>query len=85
MMPMPNSSARVGTKDYYLSKLEGNRSDNEIVVLITSLPSESCRDFLSYGGRWWCMPVMTTFVGRFGLSGCWGESPGRTQRLETTV
>ena len=35
MMPMHSSSARIGTKDYYLSKLEGNRSDNEIVVLIT--------------------------------------------------
>ena len=39
MMPIHSSSARVDTKDYYLSKLEGNRSDNEIVVLITSLPS----------------------------------------------
>ena len=35
MMPIHSSSARVDTKDYYLSKLEGNRSDNEIVVLIT--------------------------------------------------
>ena len=51
MMPMHSSSARIGTKDYYLSKLEGNWSDNEIVGLITSLPSESCRDFLSYGGK----------------------------------
>ena len=35
MMPMHSSSATIGTKDYYLSKLEGNRSDNVIVVLIT--------------------------------------------------